>query len=233
MNASLLGLGWVSSGGCGPAGSASGFALSAGELPELSRADVFADPYRRFGRLDRFSRLGLAAVAFALRDAGLEEWQEKRPLGVIAGTRFGCLATDIDYFDTVLPEEGRLASPNLFAYTLPNCFLGEAALRFGLTGTSFIVSGGQGSVLAPLRLALQSLAWGEEETVVAGICDLPAPPGFAGLQQAPAGAIFAVLTRTAAVGYGELSLTAPQGLTLAGRPVADWSALVAAVQAPA
>ena len=230
MKATILGLGWVTTGGWGPASAASGFALANGELPELARRDVFADPFQRYGRLDRFSRLGLAAIAFALRDAGLEAWQQKRPVGVIADTRYGCLATDTDYFDTVLPAGGSLASPNLFAYTLPNCFLGEAAIRFGLTGTSFIVSGDAPGRLGALRLAMESLAWGEEATVLAGCCDLGPPPGFAAAADLPPGAVFAVLTQNAGSGYGEVAIAGDGVFRLNGETICDWSDLVRAAQ---
>lgn len=230
MKGAILGLGWVTAGGFGPAGAAGGFDLAPGELPELSRRDVFADPYQRYGRLDRFSRLGLAAIAFALRDAGLEAWQQKRPVGVIAATSYGCLATDCDYFDTVLPAGGGMASPNLFAYTLPNCFLGEAAIRFGLTGTSFIVSGDAPGRLGGLRLALESLAWGEEETVLAGCCDLAPPEGFACVAEAPPGAVFAVLSRAGGEGYGEVAIAGDGLFRLNGETIGDWNALVKAAR---
>lgn len=226
MTAVLLGLGWVTPGGMGAARNAGGFALGGGELPELERRDVFSEAYQRFGRLDRFSRLGLAAITFALRDARLEEWQEKRAIGIIASTRLGCLVTDIDYFDGVIPEQGKLASPNLFAYTLPNCFLGEAAIRFGLTGSNFIVSGRAGDPLLSLRLGLESLAWGEEEIVVVGCCDLEAPPGLVDFAGEDPGAVFAVLARSSADGYGTISTNGADGVLFNSIAVEGWSELV-------
>jgi 3-oxoacyl-[acyl-carrier-protein] synthase II len=225
MRASLIGLGWVSAGGMGPAGAAPGFAV--GEvLPEIARKDLFAEADRRFGRLDAFSRLGLAGVTFALRDAGLETWSEKRPLGVIAASRFGCLSTDSDYFDTVIPEGGKLASPNLFAYTLPNSFLGEVALRFGLTGSSFIVSGDRPGCLAPLRLALEALCAGEETTVVAGALDLPAPPGLAAPAGDFCGAVHAVLTLREGACYGQIALDRNDRPCFDGTVLTGWPQLV-------
>lgn len=229
--ANVIGLGWVSPGGMGPGSAAPGFA-TAGSLPEIARRDLFVEVDRRFGRLDAFSRLGLAAVTFALRDADLEQWQEKRPIGVIAATRFGCLATDVDYFDTVIPEQGKMASPNLFAYTLPNSFLGEVALRFGLTGTSFIVSGDASGCLAPLHLALESLALGDEEVILAGCCDLPLPAGISLPAAEPAGALFAVLTRNAGTGYGTLLQDESGALHFAGAPLAAWRGLAERARRP-
>ncbi len=46
----------------------------------------------------------------------------------------------MEYFEQVIANGGNLASPNLFALTLPNIFLGEAAIRFGLTGPGFAVN---------------------------------------------------------------------------------------------
>jgi 3-oxoacyl-[acyl-carrier-protein] synthase II len=230
LSARITGIGWVTAGGCGRGRRLDHFVLSAGELPALLRADVFARPDRRFGRMDPFSRLGLAGIAFALRDAGLEEWEQKRPVGLIAATAYGCLGTDCDYFDSVVPDGGALASPQLFAYTLSNTFLGEAAIRFGLTGCGLVVSTTGVPGLAPLGLALESLAWGEEESVVAGICDLNPPVGVPDVPGVLPGAVFLVLereVREGIVSYGELRRDGEGKYWLAGVPVGDMGELVA------
>jgi len=227
MKALVLGLGWVTPGGWGRGGGDAGFGLGHGELPALTRRDLFADPFPRFGRLDAFSRLGLAAVALALGDAGLDNWDAKRPIGLVAASRFGCLATDLDFFGPMAPGGDRLVSPNLFAYTVPNTVLGEAAIRFGLTGPGYVLSAGGAAPFAPLETALEILAAGEAETILAGCCDLPPAGAPAG-----AGAIFLVLG-TAAEGSkaGAQLRLAPQ-LQVDGRPVADWPQLVAACRRP-
>ncbi len=204
MSALISGIGWVSSGGLGQARRGDRFSMETGELPTVGRKDVFDRPDRAFGRLDPFSRMGLAAIAFALADAGLDSWESKRPIGQIAGTTYGCLQTDSDYFDTVLTEEGRLASPQLFAYTLSNTFLGESAIRFGLTGASLVASAPDPSGLAPLRMALENIAWGEEAQVVAGICDLTPPSMLGALPSPPPGALFMVLERDERDGFPPL-----------------------------
>ncbi|MEJ2201857.1 MAG: beta-ketoacyl synthase N-terminal-like domain-containing protein [Desulfuromonadaceae bacterium] len=226
----ISGIGWVTVDGCGQGRRGDAFALSGGELPVLARADVFSQPDRRFGRMDPFSRLGLAGIAFALRDAGLEEWDRQRSIGLIAATTYGCLATDGAYFDTVIPEGGALASPQLFAYTLPNTFLGEAAIRFGLTGSTQVVSSCHSSGLEPLALALECLNWEEEGCLVAGVCDLNPPPGVAAVAGALLpGAVFLVLERELRPelpAYGELVRAAGGELVFAGSPVADVGELV-------
>ncbi|MCD6525916.1 MAG: hypothetical protein J7K75_02855 [Desulfuromonas sp.] len=172
FNARISGFGWVSSSGfgCGHSSDFNGFA--AGELPQVQRQDLFDKPDRRFGRMDSFSRLGLAAITLALRDAGLEAWQQKRPVALLAETTTGCLQTDCDYYATVLPDQGALASPQLFAYTLSNTFLGEAALRFGLTGNCQVINSCDATALSVIHSALDLLQWQESEAVAVGFCDL-------------------------------------------------------------
>ncbi len=101
---------------------------------------------------------GYWLLALALKDAQLDQWTEMRNIAVMASTVYGCLQTDSDYYDTVRPEGGRLASPNLFAYTLSNTFLGEAAIYFGLTGAAFIIQETSLSGCSGLLLAMSSLA---------------------------------------------------------------------------
>jgi 3-oxoacyl-[acyl-carrier-protein] synthase II len=146
----------------------------------------------------------------SLRDAGLEQWQNKRNIGVLAATVSGCMYTDVDYFKTVLDGQGVFASPQLFAYTLPNTFLGEAALRFGLTGNCQVLNSAlncnESHALAVVRTAMESIAWGENEKVIVGYCDL----GDQGALHAP-GALFMVLqpravTSTSTVSPLELAL---------------------------
>ena len=130
MTALITGIGWVNSGGMGCGRKCDDFKMTAGPLPRITRRAVSEDPYPRFGRMDSFSRLGLGAIALALKDADLAKWTCKRNISIIASTVHGCLGTDVDYFDTVIPQEGRLASPNLFAYTLPNSFFGRSGHPF-------------------------------------------------------------------------------------------------------
>jgi 3-oxoacyl-[acyl-carrier-protein] synthase II len=222
MKAFVIGIGWVTAAGVGRGRRGDPFAMPPGEPAAFTRKDIFAEPYPRFGRLDGFSRLGLAGIALALADAGLDRWEEKRNIGVLAGTASGCLETDLAYFDTLLPEGGALASPNLFAYTLPNTFLGEAAIRFGLTGSGLVLNDADPARFSPLRMALESLAWEESPLMLAGICDLAAPGS------AP-GSVFLVLSGNRVESmpvYAEISLDVSGGIFVNGNAVNDWTALV-------
>lgn len=210
MDAYLTGIGWVTGAGLGWGNQGGDCTLPDLPLPPLTRKDVFPEPNQRFGRMSDYAKLGLAAVAFALRDAGLEEWANKRPIGVVASTRLGCLATDMEYHRTVLLNGGGLASPNLFAYTLANCFLGDAAIQFGLTGSLLVINETGEEGFDSLRLALEALDLGEAETMLAGICDLPAPDSSAGSIELEPGAVFLVLTAKPSAPpahYGTVSLS--------------------------
>ena len=237
MKARISGIGWITAAGFGQGRGTGDFAMTDGALPEIARKDFFADPFPRFGRLDEFSRLGLSAIALALRDAGLDQWQEKRNFGLIAGTAYGCLTTDIAYFDTVLADGGALASPNLFAYTLANCVLGEAAIRFGLTGPGFVVNETATSRLTSLVMALESLFWGECDVLVAGVCDLPFPLETTGMAPVGPGALFLILSKDSSpdekASSPLLGLDCRGDLEIDGVPVRDWTEVARASQAPA
>jgi len=211
VRAFISGIGWVTAGGTGMGRNTHSFELSEGPLPKLAGKMIFENQsFRRFGRLDRFSKVGLSAIAYALQDAGLDIWKEKREIGIIASTLFGCLATDFDYYNTVMPKDGLLADPNLFTYTLPNTFLGHASIIFGLTGTNFIINEKTNTGLSALRSALDCLSLGECGTMLAGICDVECPPDFPKSEKTAPGSVFVVLEQT--IGkrpqqpYGELTM---------------------------
>ncbi len=205
--------------------------MSPGPIPPVTREDVFPEPNLRFGRLPQYSRVGLAAVAFALRDAGMDPWETKRPAGIVASTRAGCLSTDIEYYDTVLPEGGGAPSPNLFSATLPTCFLGDAAIQFGLTGPTLVVNDPAEDGLSGVRMALENLSWGECGTMLAGHIELPAGSAFPGIRLPYAGGLFMVLENArdaAASGYGSLDLSGGGAVLHEGVEIADLNELVRA-----
>lgn len=229
MRAWIRGIGWVTPAGYGQGRQNHAQPLQTGELQIPQRKQIFTQIDRRFGRLDDFSRVGLAAVTFCLRDAAAESWQQKRAFGIVAASRYGCLQTDLAYLQTMIPQQGQLASPNLFAYTLPNCFLGEAALRFGLTGNSMIVNCQDQTRLTPIKLGLEELSWSEQTAILAGVVDLAPPEELRADDELP-GSLFLLLDKDphAEVGsYGELERR-DNGLFFAGEPVGDLQQLVSA-----
>lgn len=228
MDVYLSGIGWVTGAGFGYGRQGGEFSLPDLPLPILTRKDVFPEPNQRFGRMSDYAKLGLAAIAFALRDAELEMWSDKRPVGVVASTSLGCLATDLEYHRTVLLQGGGLASPNLFAYTLANCFLGDAAIQFGLTGSLVAINETGEGGLGALRMAMEELAMGEAETMLSGICDIQVPSAFTDAVTVKPGAVFLVLTVTpsAASVYGTITLTDDGSLLHNGSATSSFVELV-------
>ena len=118
--------------------------------------------------MDYFSKLGLAAIVFAMKDANLHTSPHKNT-GIIASSSTGCLETDMKYQATLLPENNTLPSPALFAYTLPSCFLGEASIRYGLTGESFVISETDTTGMTGLGMAVDLLTTGQTDYMLCGI----------------------------------------------------------------
>ncbi|MBI5592094.1 MAG: hypothetical protein HY881_16645 [Deltaproteobacteria bacterium] len=195
-----------------------------GQLPDIP----LDGSYPSSRRMDKYSRLGMTAISLALQDAGLDAWTEKRNIGIITSTEYGCLNTDFDYFDTVLPDDGIGASPGLFSYTLPSSFMGDVAIRFGLTGSSFVINEKSELALTCLKLALNVIACGDTDKMVCGVCHPEAPHAFKKINRIPAGALFIVIEKNPANGfsYGTVSLDKSGCITLNGEEINDLQELV-------
>ena len=229
MIADITGIGWVTASNMGTAKDHNRFAMPNGPLPKVTLDSVHDRVYPDFRRLDEYSRLGLAAISFALKDSSLNEWKEKRDIGIIASTEYGCLRTDIDYFETVLPSNGFNPSPALFAYTLPNSFLGEAAIRFGLTGMNFVISEPVPTGLTSLQMALDCIAAGEIEKMLCGVCDLGCPPMLSAKSNLPPGALFFMIEKFPAkdsFSYGPVSIDRKGRIIFNQTEIEDSSELV-------
>ncbi|MCP4576714.1 MAG: hypothetical protein GY846_10575 [Deltaproteobacteria bacterium] len=227
----VTGVGWISAQSMGQGRKNTSFQMDSGELPSISRKAVFKSLYPRFSRMDEFSKLGVSAIGLALQDAGLDGKISKRGAGIVVTTLYGCLHTDLDYFETVTPENGSFASPALFSYTLPNCFLGEAASRFGLTGPGYVVSRQGGSDLSSTRAVLEDMDSDDFESALAGICDLGCPPDFPMDVKMIPGAAFVMVEKNPDVGlkpYGSLYLNPAQEIFFNDKKVSGFRALIRA-----
>jgi 3-oxoacyl-[acyl-carrier-protein] synthase II len=227
----ITGVGWISAQSMGQGREKAPFQMDSGELPPISRKTVFKSPYPRFSRMDEFSRLGVSAIGLALQDAGLDGRISKQEVGIVVTTVYGCLHTDLDYFETVTPENGSFASPALFSYTLPNCFLGEAASRFGLTGPGYVVSQQDNSDLSSTRAVLEDMDSDNFESALAGICDLGCPPDFPVDVKMIPGAAFVMVEKNPDVGfkpYGSLYLNPAQEIFFNEKKVSGFRELIRA-----
>jgi len=229
VSADITGIGWVTAAGMGCGRDHKSFAMPRGQLPEINPVNMFSKPYPNFRRMDEYTRLGLTAIAFALQDAGLARWTQERNIGIIVSTVYGCLGTDIDFYNTVIPNKGCNASPALFSYTSPNSFLGEAAIRFGLTGTNYVITEQHPTGLAGLQAALDHITRGDVEKILSGISDVGCPEVFGEPGTVPPGAVFLMLEKSPAreiSSYGKLCLDPKGRVIYNGNKIKDLTTLV-------
>jgi 3-oxoacyl-[acyl-carrier-protein] synthase II len=225
----ITGIGWVTAASMGCGRDHEIFSMPWGPLPDTYPSDMFKKPYPNFRRMDKYSRLGLTAIAFALIDAGLSEWTRERNIGIIASTVYGCLGTDVEYYNTVIPERGAGASPALFSYTLANSYLGEAAIRFGLTGTNYVITEQHPTGLAGLQAALDHITRGDVEKILSGISDVDCPEIFGEPGKVPPGALFFMLEKSPGreiSSYGKLCLDPKGRVIYNGSEIKDLTTLV-------
>ena len=223
--ADITGIGWITSAGhwrgqdirTAAVRDAMGKAMTGGKLPDIPLDGSY--PHSR--RMDTYSRLGMSAVSLALEDAGLSVWTDKRNIGIMASTEYGCLNTDFDYFDTVLPDGGIGASPGLFSYTLHSSFMGDVSIRFGLTGPAFVINECPAFSLTGVRLALNAVVCADAEKMLCGFCNPERPHALKDSRQVPAGAIFLVIEKMTAHGfsYGNLEQGRTGSITFNGETV--------------
>lgn len=233
MALDIAGIGWVSTVSKGRGKQLSRFAITDGRLPALTASDLHPAAYKRFGRLDAFSKLGLVSLSLALLDAGITSFETDRPIGMIASTRHGCLSTDVAYYRSVCKTDTPGGSPHLFAYTLPSSFLGDAAICFSFTGPCLTLDGSHAAGLHGLVLAQDMIFLGQAEKMLVGACDLGAPAELTSREGRQPYALFFLLGKNdqAKTSYGTLEIEGGGACRLDGRKITDLFDLTRACQA--
>ncbi len=190
----IIGGGWVTASGTGQINNGDSFSMPEGPLGPLRREMCSSAPDPRWGRLDRYSKAGLIGASLAIQDAGLDSGAEPSETAIIVSTFNGSIEVDYKYYETVLPQDGLLASPNLFAYTLPNCMLGEIAIRYRFTGPAMVVSQPAADMLNGVLFGVQCLYSGLSKQVLAGYCNVECglDPTHTGFRP---GAVFLVMQK--------------------------------------
>lgn len=193
MDIWVTGGAWVTPGGYGCMGEGKVPVLSPGSPVMPSDIGLFPRPVQRYGRFDMYTRLGCAAVALTLKDAGFREGEVSEPIGMVVSTSYEVMETDIAYYQTTLEQGGALSSPNLFSYTLPVTVLGECAILFRLTGPTFCVGDSDEPGIRAMQNAASMIVSGKTTRMLAGWIDsLPANVAATG-DQLLTGAIFVML----------------------------------------
>jgi 3-oxoacyl-[acyl-carrier-protein] synthase II len=223
MKANITGIGWVTSKNSGSLKDLSTFEMTPEPLPEIPITDL--GPAAR--RMDAYSRLGMSGILHALRDAGLVEWTVQRNIGVAAATEYACLTTDIAFYDSVASADAA-ASPALFSYTLPNTFLGEAAIHFGLTGPTYVINGGRFLDVGILEMALDGIFSGETDTMLCGVVNPPAPRELPDTPPPLLGTLFFVVERRPGdrLSYGAIGFNEEGRIEFDGSEIGDLAEIV-------
>lgn len=195
VNIAVMGGGWITASGIGCMSNSESFSMPEGTLPELRRELLTTKPDQRWGRLDNYSKAGLITASLALKDAGIDAIEAHKTTAIIVSTVTGSADVDRKYFHTVVPQMGLLASPNLFAYTLPNCMLGEISIRYGFTGPAMVLSQAAPDMTNGIIGGVKFLHYGLCERVIAGYCNIEASMDSVDTECKP-GAVFLVMQKT-------------------------------------
>jgi len=150
------------------------------DLPTEEILAVLGELPKRWGRMDRISRLAVVETGRALKLAGIVRFEGGLPVtigqgGLVGVTRRGSLATDLAYAET-LKQGPEMASPILFSYTLPNTALAEAASHYGLTGPVYSLFSDEGETDGRSEAARWLAEDPNLDFMVAGVLDLYPDP---------------------------------------------------------
>jgi len=221
MIVSLLGIGWITEAAPGLKPEAERDLPKGKTVSEVFLKTNSDPPYPRFGRMDAFSRTAFAAVVSALKDAGLSDRKKPNPTGIIASTSFGCVKTDLTFFQGVLSGKAIGAHPHHFAYTLPSTFLGDVSIHLGLTGPAFVIQERDPLSFTGLTSAMELLLYEKAPFMVAGAADAGIPKPFDSGKNPRPYALFMVLGSpgSPAPGYGTIEIPGAHRIRFRGVPV--------------
>ena len=136
-----------------------------------------------FRPLDRSGRFTVAAAELALAAAGwTREARGRADLGLVLGTMFGSVRTIAEFDRRALTAGPSYVRPFDFANSVINAAAGQAAIWHGLRGVNATIAGGTGAGVQALGYAVDLVASGQAEAVVAGGADelcLESTLGFA------------------------------------------------------
>jgi hypothetical protein len=193
MDIYITGGAWITANGYGRLSEGKKAILSPGPPVMPSGKDVFSRPLQRYGRFDTYTKLGCAAAALTLKDAGLEQGSSADNIGMVVSTLYEVSETDAAYYQTTLEQGGTLSSPNLFSYTLPVTVLGECAVQFNLTGPAFCVGESEGIGKNALQCAAGMISSGKTNRMIAGWIDSPPTDVAGGNNNQPASGAMLVM----------------------------------------
>ena len=143
------------------------------------QASEFLD-YKKARRLDRSTQLAIAAAKMAIEDSRLDLTKEdRREVGVMAGTAIGGQEWDFEQYDIFKTKGLDRANPFTAINTFPNACSSHVSIEFQVTGPSDTISSGCSSGAAAIGYAYDCLRYGRAQTIIVVGTDAPLnPPVF-------------------------------------------------------
>jgi 3-oxoacyl-[acyl-carrier-protein] synthase II len=139
----------------------------AAAVGEFAARELIASPL--FRRMDRLSRMAVAASRLAVDDAGLvPDALSGERVGVVFGTAFGDTEDSATHLERVLTRGPAAASPMVFANLVMNAPAGYIAMEFGWTGVNFTVAQAEVTGEQAIALGCELLRSGSADVVLAG-----------------------------------------------------------------
>ena len=128
-------------------------------------------------RMDRLSRMVVAAGAMALADAGLAPPRDVAPerIGLTVGTSLGNISETVDFLARIKERGPGLASPFVFPNLVLNAPASYASIELQATGPNVTVSQGDLSGELAIATGCDLIAAGMADVVLAGGGDELAP----------------------------------------------------------
>ncbi|AHC13857.1 3-oxoacyl-[acyl-carrier-protein] synthase, KASII [Salinispira pacifica] len=135
-------------------------------------------------RLDRHIILGHIAGYQAIKDAGMDNYQEPHRVGVLVGTGDGGLITQYQQINRMAKSGLSSVSPFYVSSVIPNSTSAMISMEFGFTGPSFSVNSACASSNHALGTAYNMIATGMVDAMVTGGTEAVATePSMAGFGQ--------------------------------------------------
>ncbi len=129
-------------------------------------------PRKSYRRMNRISRMAVAASIEALEDSALQiDALDKDSIAVIMGTSYGSSSQVEDFFVSLLRDGPRGAQPFLFPETVPNAPASQIAIFHGITGPNSTFCQNEISAESAILYARNILSQGIVDAVIVGGAD--------------------------------------------------------------
>ena len=148
----------------------SGYPNVAASVGEFAARELIASPQLR--RMDRLSRMAVAASRLALDDARLpSDAVAGEHAGIVFGTAFGNLQESVAHLDRVFTRGPAAASPMIFPNLVMNAPAGYIAMEHGMTGVNFTVAQAEVTGEHAIALGCEMIESGRADVVLASGAD--------------------------------------------------------------